>query len=67
MSNPLKLNAANAAAVAAMPSLEQQSIDACLEEIRDALKKYACELVYQEITHNGARVNGTFVCIKRPS
>jgi hypothetical protein len=58
------LTPAAAASMAAMPSLEEQTIDACLSEVKAVLAKYGCELVYQEVTQNGVRVSGSFSVIK---
>jgi hypothetical protein len=50
-----------------MPSLEQQSIEACGKELGALLDRYNCQLVFQEVRHNGQVVTGGFTVIKKPN
>ncbi len=67
MSAPFKMNAANAAAMSTIPTLEQAAVDECLKEIKAALDKYNCIMYYQETLRNGQRIMGTFGVEKKPN
>jgi hypothetical protein len=50
-----------------MPPLEVQSMQACENIIKEALVKYGCILVFEQILHNGMPVGGGFQVVKKPS
>ena len=49
----------------AVNGIEQQMIEACTVDLKNALDKYGCALVYEEVKHNGIPVAGRFVVAKR--
>ena len=50
-----------------IPSLEQQATMACSQELDTLLKKYGCDLAFQELRVNGVVVKSSFIVIKKPS
>jgi hypothetical protein len=50
--------------LANMPTLEQQAIKACSLELDVLLKKYGCDLIFQEIKQNGATMQTGFILVK---
>lgn len=49
-----------------IPSLDEQTIRVCTQEVMSALDKYNCTLVFQEVRHNGQVIDGQFRIVKKP-
>ena len=49
-----------------VPPLEVQMIQECEKTIKEALTKFGCMLVFEQITHNGMPVGGGFQVHRRP-
>jgi hypothetical protein len=48
-------------------TIDQASMQACMNEIGDTLKKFNCMLIYQQVFQNGLPANpGQFIVVKQP-